>query len=964
MTTKKILIFTDSRGLHKAQGSTHEIFSERLAATPGYEVTSYLCPMKWTTTLDFLASFTSEQLANYDHVILYTGIVEWSPRKQSNALEDIYDRQDTENLENFELATQFFSKKVVNTKKSSFDKAFGELSILRHLHSPYSVEYEGEKTINMYPLDLGVSKIARQLVAIPNLIFINANRILSDWNGDYPSERPTNMSVIHDYSRMFAAEFPQNRVVDIFQWSDAEIKTYTCDNIHLTQSGSDWIFDRLIEKLSVPPVAKTPDTAKSKAKVSVVVPVYNVEKWLDDCLTSIATQSLKEIEVILVDDGSTDKSNEICKAFVSKDPRFKYVYQDNRGLGPARNTGMVYASADYVTFIDSDDTVHDDYCKKLFDALKAADADIASCMFRRTDEAGNLKDVQTNFLSKPVILANGDKLSDFEKVLGFYSSSTAHCRIFKKNLLQANNIRFPERLPHEDWFFTYKALMLAQKSVYVEEPLYFWRNRVGSLSNTATALHIEAPLVLIDDTKEMLSRIECSPRTLAVADRRAISSLGIIYGRVTTTAPALVPHLFKRAGDYLDKITEIFRRADRDCVDKEMLRRVGKLIEGASAQKQDAVIEKNAQMLAVRKAYNAATSDREKILSMRNVFAGERCFIIGNGPTLNNHDMELLKDEYTFGVNSLFLKTRDSGFVPTFYVVEDSKVMEENADDIRDYPAPFKFFPEDYKTYNLDSRATCYLKLNWDFYFSSRPYFKIPRFSCAVHDNIFAGQTVTYVNMQLAYYMGFTEVYLIGMDFDYYIPPEHKREGNHILSTTDDPNHFHKDYFGVGKTWKDPRLDRVALSYRQSSLVFEAAERRLANATIGGKLDIFDRVSYDFMLKDPLTGLKRTERIIPPIISTGSERGYLTSSTDQKKPQMASIPEIATNQTTLVPEIAANQSGRALVLNAASRLLIGETGADIITDTLKQALDDLPADDPSVIHFLKVAGLKGVCLVE
>nr|WP_321442506.1 hypothetical protein [uncultured Cohaesibacter sp.] len=93
--------------------------------------------------------------------------------------------------------------------------------------------------------------------------------------------------------------------------------------------------------------------------------------------------------------------------------------------------------------------------------------------------------------------------------------------------------------------------------------------------------------------------------------------------------------------------------------------------------------------------------------------------------------------------------------------------------------------------------------------------------------------------------MGFTEVYLIGMDFSYVIPKEHKREGDLITSTTDDPNHFHKDYFGKGKTWKDPKLERVALNYRQAKLAYEAVGRKVYNATIGGELEIFQRVDYN-----------------------------------------------------------------------------------------------------------------------
>jgi hypothetical protein len=104
---------------------------------------------------------------------------------------------------------------------------------------------------------------------------------------------------------------------------------------------------------------------------------------------------------------------------------------------------------------------------------------------------------------------------------------------------------------------------------------------------------------------------------------------------------------------------------------------------------------------------------------------------------------------------------------------------------------------------------------------------------------------VTIINLQLAYYMGFTEVILIGMDFSYTIPDDAKIDGSNITSMSDDPNHFHPDYFGKGKVWKDPQLDRVLANYRLANLVYESDGRRIVNATPGGKLELFERVPYD-----------------------------------------------------------------------------------------------------------------------
>jgi len=250
-----------------------------------------------------------------------------------------------------------------------------------------------------------------------------------------------------------------------------------------------------------------------------------------------------------------------------------------------------------------------------------------------------------------------------------------------------------------------------------------------------------------------------------------------------------------------------------------------------------------------REIFDAPPPDFERIGALYNKFKGERCFIVGNGPSLNQHDLSLLKDEYSFAVNSIYYKTDETGYRPTFFVVEDSSVMAENIDRIKEYEAPYKFFPTNYKSLHPEGDNVYFFKMNRSFYEKSSPFYCIPRFSADASKVLYCGQSVTYINLQLAYFMGFTEVYLIGMDFSYVIPKEHKRRGDIIESTTDDPNHFHKDYFGVGKTWKDPKLERVGANYRQAKLSYEAVGRKIYNATIGGKLDIFDRVDYDALLK-------------------------------------------------------------------------------------------------------------------
>lgn len=235
----------------------------------------------------------------------------------------------------------------------------------------------------------------------------------------------------------------------------------------------------------------------------------------------------------------------------------------------------------------------------------------------------------------------------------------------------------------------------------------------------------------------------------------------------------------------------------------------------------------------------------KEIKKLKNKFAGERCFILGNGPSLNKVDLSLLKDEYSFAVNGIFYKTEECGYRPTFYVVEDKAVMSDNVEKINAYETEYKFFPTHHKNKIKNRNNTLFFNMNTGFYRKESPNYGIPRFSTDASKRLYCGQSVTMINLQLAYYLGFSEVYLIGMDFNYNIPSSAIVNGLEIMSTEDDENHFHPDYFGSGKTWHDPQLERVLISYKLMKLIYEASDRKIINATAGGKLEVFDRINFD-----------------------------------------------------------------------------------------------------------------------
>lgn len=238
-------------------------------------------------------------------------------------------------------------------------------------------------------------------------------------------------------------------------------------------------------------------------------------------------------------------------------------------------------------------------------------------------------------------------------------------------------------------------------------------------------------------------------------------------------------------------------------------------------------------------------SDSIKIKSLKDKFKGKRCFIIGNGPSLNKLDLNFIKDEYTFGVNSIFYKYDDIGFKPYFYVVEDGEVMKENHDRISRFKCNYNFFPSNYRKYFSKNEKDIFFNLNRSFYEEKSKFFEKPQFSKDMSKRLFCGQSVTIINLQIAYYLGFSKVFLIGMDFSYDQRPDDVKIGNKIISGGDDLNHFHKEYFGKGKIWHDPKLHNVLKSYEFAKINFEEDGRKIYNASFGGKLEVFDRIEYN-----------------------------------------------------------------------------------------------------------------------
>lgn len=216
-------------------------------------------------------------------------------------------------------------------------------------------------------------------------------------------------------------------------------------------------------------------------KVSVIIPVYNVEKYLRQCLDSVVNQTLKEIEIICVDDGSTDTSPEILEEYANNDSRIKILHQRNRFAGVARNTGFGHAKGEYVIFWDSDDYFVLDALEKMYIYAKEHDAEICICDAQDFDDETGKK-LSHPYLKKPFPEEEVFNIETYKERIFTFTAPVPWNKLILRELLVREQIKFPDLKYVEDAVAIVTAIACAKKIVLYHEKLIFYRvNRQGSL---------------------------------------------------------------------------------------------------------------------------------------------------------------------------------------------------------------------------------------------------------------------------------------------------------------------------------------------------------------------------------------------------------------------------------------------------------------------------------------------------
>jgi hypothetical protein len=239
-----------------------------------------------------------------------------------------------------------------------------------------------------------------------------------------------------------------------------------------------------------------------------------------------------------------------------------------------------------------------------------------------------------------------------------------------------------------------------------------------------------------------------------------------------------------------------------------------------------------------------------RLEKIQGYYRGERCFIMGNGPSLNQMELDLLENDFVWASNKCYLLFERISWKPSFYVAVDKRVVPDIREEINrmilNLQETIFFFPVQFR---VKSRLLPESNVYWYREVDSRPYIS-PQAMFTVDPSKWVSNvmTVTIAALQLAVYLGFDPIYLIGCDTSYSIPESVEIEDSNseylVSRQDDDPNHFDPNYFGTGSKWHAPHAEKMISHYAKAKKVCDDLDVSVYNATVGGKLEVFPRVNY------------------------------------------------------------------------------------------------------------------------
>ena len=286
---------------------------------------------------------------------------------------------------------------------------------------------------------------------------------------------------------------------------------------------------------------------KNNPLVSVIIPIFNTSKYLPTCLDSVIGQTYQNLEIILVDDGSTDNSYQIAKEYSKKDSRIKLIHQKNQGLSVARNTGIKKSTGSYITFVDSDDYIEPNMTNRMMKTIQNTNADIVCCSFKEVHLSGKTTSFSQHHPAQTFNTENALKAMLLEQ--GFMPSATM--KLYPTKYFK--NIEFPVGKLHEDVGTTYKLIMKADKIAFIPDEDYIYVHHKKSITSTNFN---NQKFDLLTLTDQMCDDIDSKyPNLKNITNERRIRARFSILRQIPTKHPKTKELLeyIKNHRDYITK---------------------------------------------------------------------------------------------------------------------------------------------------------------------------------------------------------------------------------------------------------------------------------------------------------------------------------------------------------------------------------------------------------------------------
>jgi glycosyltransferase involved in cell wall biosynthesis len=556
--------------------------------------------------------------------------------------------------------------------------------------------------------------------------------------------------------------------------------------------------------------------------ISLVTPSLNTARYLGDTLQSVVSQKYPKLQYVVVDGDSSDGSQDIIDRY--RDRLHAYVSEKDGGHADALNKGFSLTDGEIMGWINSDDVL-----------LPGALASVARLFAENpqidwiTGRPSTVEEDNGGFR-----LHGLRKFSRFRFMAGHYRWIQQESTFWRRSLWECSGARLDESIRYACDMDLWVRFFRHAELYSVDLPLGAFRRRAGQRSIAfKESYELEAERIIEREAGQL--------------DPEYAALFGPILGRVKSSRDAL-PEVLRES---------LLAIADTPTVSAHAL------IENNRGLLKDLVMKE--RRVSGRK-WSSEILAPDDVRGFRDRHAGQRCFIMGNGPSLNRMDLSKLEGEIVFGCNGVFLLYDRISWRPTYYTCVDSRVLPDRAVEIdqmlRSHPDMVAFFPTEIREHTGDRRKFAVRALippeRGRYFLTEKPQsmddLPFSMFSMSANEGLVQPFTVAVTMLQLAFYMGFDEVYLIGCDTSYVIPKDVEKEGLTakgelglgLTSKEDnDPNHFDPRYFGKGRKWHDPQTDRMIEHYGYAKQVFEKAGRRVFNATVGGNLEVFERVDFD-----------------------------------------------------------------------------------------------------------------------